>query len=105
MSDNEMIVGVVLIVFSALTTMTWLVVRQRAGKLGGGAVRLAREDADRLARIEQAVDTIAVEVERVSEEQRFTARLLAGRAESQGPAARQPVGSSDEPSGTSGPSR
>ena len=32
---------------------------------------------DRLARMEQALDAIAVEVERVSEGQRFTTRLLA----------------------------
>lgn len=38
----------------------------------------------RLARIEQAVDSIAVEVERISEAQRFTARLM---AEGQRPAA------------------
>ena len=35
---------------------------------------------ERLARIEGAVDTIAVEVERISEGQRFTAKLLAERA-------------------------
>jgi hypothetical protein len=33
----------------------------------------------RLARIEQIVDTTAVEVERISEGQRFTSRLLAER--------------------------
>ena len=33
----------------------------------------------RLERIEQAVETIAIEVERVSEGQRFTTKLLAGR--------------------------
>jgi FtsZ-binding cell division protein ZapB len=37
----------------------------------------AREAAARLARLEQAVDAIAVEVERVSEGQRFVTRLLA----------------------------
>ena len=31
----------------------------------------------RLERIEQAVDTIAIEIERVSEGQRFTSKLLA----------------------------
>lgn len=35
----------------------------------------------RLERMEQAIDSIAVEVERISEGQRFTTRLLAGRAE------------------------
>jgi hypothetical protein len=34
---------------------------------------------DRLYRIEQAVDAIAVEVERISESQRFTSRLIAER--------------------------
>lgn len=32
---------------------------------------------ERLSRIEQAVDAIAIEVERISEAQRFTTRLLA----------------------------
>ena len=34
----------------------------------------------RLERIEQAVDAIAIEMERVSEGQRFTTKLLADRA-------------------------
>jgi hypothetical protein len=34
----------------------------------------------RLARMEQAIDAMAVEVERVSEGQRFTSRLIAGQA-------------------------
>jgi hypothetical protein len=34
---------------------------------------------ERLARIENAVEAIAVEIERVSESQRFTTKLLAGR--------------------------
>jgi hypothetical protein len=37
----------------------------------------ALESAARLERIEQAVDAIAIEVERISEGQRFTTRLLA----------------------------
>lgn len=41
---------------------------------------LSSETEQRLARIEQAVDSIAVEVERISEGQRFTTRLLAERA-------------------------
>jgi len=39
--------------------------------------KLARENADRLARLESAVDSIAVEVERISEGQRFVTKLLA----------------------------
>ena len=37
------------------------------------------EVIDRLSAIESAVEAIAVEVERISENQRFTTKLLAGR--------------------------
>ena len=36
---------------------------------------------DRLEQLQQSVDAIAVEVERIAEAQRFTAKLLAERAE------------------------
>ena len=55
------------------------------------------EITTRLERIEQAVDTIAIEVERISEGQRFVTRIMAERAApagaSDGPAAqvRQPL--------------
>jgi len=39
----------------------------------------------RLERMEQAIDAIAVEVERIAEGQRFTSKLLAGRADSARP--------------------
>jgi hypothetical protein len=38
---------------------------------------LERENSDRLARLESAVDAIAIEMERVSEGQRFVTKLLA----------------------------
>lgn len=43
--------------------------------------RLPQSDGsdERLSRIEQAVDAIAIEVERISEAQRFTTKLLADR--------------------------
>jgi hypothetical protein len=44
---------------------------------------------ERLGRLEAGVDAIAVEVERISEGQRFTARLLAERS---GEAGRPPAG-------------
>ena len=40
---------------------------------------LAPDVQDRMLRIEQAVDAIAIEVERMSEGQRFTTRLLTER--------------------------
>jgi hypothetical protein len=45
---------------------------------------LAPDVQDRMSRIEQAVDAIAIEVERMSEGQRFTTRLLAERFGDQG---------------------
>lgn len=41
----------------------------------------SREVTSRLEAIEQAVDSVAVEVERISEGQRFTARVLSERAQ------------------------
>lgn len=55
--------------------------------------RLSPDLAVRLERIEQAVDAIAIEVERISEGQRFTTRLLTDRtgAEPLGLPASQPA--------------
>jgi len=44
-------------------------------------VRSAPYDDERLARIEQAVDAIAIEVERIAESQRFLTRLQTERTE------------------------
>ena len=41
---------------------------------------MAPDVTSRLERIEQAVDAIAIEVERISEGQRFTTKLLTERA-------------------------
>jgi hypothetical protein len=48
--------------------------------------------ADRLNRLEGAVDTVAVEVERISEAQRFTAKVLAERSGNPGIADRSRSG-------------
>jgi hypothetical protein len=54
--------------------------RVGAGEIGGvEALREVTEIHARLARIEASVDSIAVEVERSAEAQRFTARLLTER--------------------------
>jgi Na+-transporting methylmalonyl-CoA/oxaloacetate decarboxylase gamma subunit len=42
--------------------------------------RVPTEVAARLERIEQAVDAVAIEIERISEGQRFTTKLLSERA-------------------------
>lgn len=50
--------------------------REERRALGAGDPRTD----DRLARIEAAVDAIAIEVERISEGQRFTTKLLSERS-------------------------
>lgn len=52
---------------------------------------LPPEASQRLERIEQAVDAVSIEVERVTEGQRFLTRLLTERAPEALPAAREPV--------------
>ncbi len=46
------------------------------------APRIPAEVSSRLERMEQAIDSIAVEVERISEAQRFTTKLLTEKARS-----------------------
>ena len=53
------------------------------------------EIADRVNRIETAVDATAIEVERISEGQRFTTRLLADRAGAPALADQAPGGSTN----------
>ena len=58
----------------------------REGVRGPGAAALPPEVTARLERMEQAIESIAIEVERISEGQRFTTKLLAERtAPSSGP--------------------
>ena len=54
--------------------------------------RIPSEVTSRLERIEQAVDAVALEVERISEGQRFTTKLL---SEGKGPESRQNVPARD----------
>jgi hypothetical protein len=50
----------------------------RRGEMTGRTIAV---DEERMTRLEQAVDSIALEVERISEGQRFTTKLLADRAQ------------------------
>ena len=62
--------------FSLVRIVTALISRNRQPALPPSPDRTE----ERLARIEQAVDAIAVEVERISEGQRFTTKLLAEKS-------------------------
>jgi len=56
-----------------------LVLARRLWVRGGRAQVMDLENSPRLQRIEQAVESIALEVERIGEAQRFTTKLLADR--------------------------
>jgi hypothetical protein len=45
-----------------------------------GQPRVSRDVTERLERMEQAIESIAIEVERISEGQRFTTKLLSERS-------------------------
>ena len=83
-------VAVVAIVFGTVGSIVYPLVRAWARRLEGrtaASLPLAQIE-DRLDRIERAVESIALEVERVSEGQRFVTKLLADKAPSQLPPAR-----------------
>jgi hypothetical protein len=65
---------------STAIILTMLKYRRERGLPQGDLQRRLDEVADRLNRIETAVDSTALEVERISEGQRFTTRLLSERS-------------------------
>ena len=68
----------VMATLGCLTKIILSIVNRRKPELRSGAA--VDEISQRLARIEQAVDATAVEVERISEAQRFTTKLLVERS-------------------------
>lgn len=80
MSGEEVAVACATIVMSSFTilSLAYMYMKRLQSKDQAHSGRpLAPAVDDRLSRIEQAVDAIAIEVERMSEGQRFTTRLLA----------------------------
>lgn len=77
----EDIVAIVMICLTIMVVCTPLLVARlrRAGRAASAAA-VHPDLGARLQRIEQAVETVAVEVERIGEAQRYSARLLAERA-------------------------
>jgi hypothetical protein len=77
-----------------ITAIGWPLARAYAKRMeqGGDTGRIPVEVTSRLERMEQAIDSIAVEVERISEGQRFTTKLLAERT--------PPLGSGGTPPGS-----
>ncbi|MEO8563748.1 MAG: hypothetical protein ABI601_16845 [bacterium] len=65
-----------------ITAIGYPLARAYAKRMEGGSAgpQFPSDVSARLERMEQAIDSIAVEVERISEGQRFTTKLLADRA-------------------------
>jgi hypothetical protein len=60
--------------------VTWMKRRSRPELPSSQLMGRLDDISERLARLDGSVDTVAVEIERISEAQRFTARVLAERA-------------------------
>ena len=75
-----------------ITAIGWPLARAYARRMEQADMqRVPVEVTSRLERMEQAIDSIAVEVERISEGQRFTTKLLSERvASSSGPGSAPP---------------
>ena len=56
--------------------VTWKVLARRSGP----SPTMLQADNERLERLQQSVDAIAIEVERIAEAQRFSAKLLSERS-------------------------
>ena len=82
MWDAGILVPIALFVCGAATAIFVPLTRAYARRMDRDAAPPGppHELTSRLERMEQAIDSIAIEVERISEGQRFTTKLLADRA-------------------------
>ena len=87
MAIDGVMVPIVLFVTGGATVILTPLVRAYARRLEkeGSPSKLSPDVTARLERMEQAIDSIAIEVERISEGQRFTTKLLAERAGTSAP--------------------
>jgi hypothetical protein len=96
MDENTMMITIVAIIVNGLVIAVlgraWLARRQVPPLPPLPSEQLENIEM-RLVQLQQAIDDVAIEVERVAEGQRFTAKLLSERAESGGSGER-PVASS-----------
>lgn len=89
MIDNDTLQGLFVLIGFVVAVgcvtsviLTWLKRRPMKGLPADLTARLD-DISNRLAHLEASVDASAVEIERMSEGQRFTAKLLAGREPSE----------------------
>ena len=74
--DEVLVFAGLMATLGSITKIILTAMNRRKPVLKEGALTTLEEMAQRLARIEQAVDATSVEVERISEGQRFTTKLL-----------------------------
>ncbi|HEX5580061.1 MAG TPA: hypothetical protein VFX39_00700, partial [Gemmatimonadaceae bacterium] len=81
---GAVVISIAFFIMVAFIVVGWPIARAIARRMDRATVapsRGAAGDPERLVRIEQAIEAMAVEVERISENQRFVTKLLAeGRA-------------------------
>ncbi len=79
-------IGALAIVCGTLASIVGGFIRAYSKRLERGAdqPKVPAEVTQRLERMEQAIDSIAVEIERISEGQRFTTKLLSDRTQAAG---------------------
>ena len=74
--DELMVFVGLMATLGCITKIILTALNRRKPVLKEGALTTLEDMAQRVARIEQAVDATSVEVERISEAQRFTTKLL-----------------------------
>ncbi|MDB4869460.1 MAG: hypothetical protein JWL97_464 [Gemmatimonadales bacterium] len=87
---------VVVFVITGWMLKTWLTHREKMKGLSMTKDSLASSD-ERLARVEQAVESIALEIERIGEGQRYVTKLLNEPAQPLAAALAKPVGQAVTP--------
>ena len=83
MLDPGESVGIVAIVFGTIGAIGFPLARAFARRIEGSrsaASPISPDVSERLDRIERAVESVALEVERIAESNRFVAKLLSERA-------------------------
>lgn len=70
-----------LVLMGGVVTSFWFI--RRSLRQPQPPPTLDRQDSERLERLEHAIDAMAVEIERISEGQRFTTKLLAERSKAE----------------------
>lgn len=77
MNPNDMAAFITMVITIGVITLAFITTRAKKQQSIGSAELKAIDE--RLARMEQAIDAMAVETERISEGQRFTTKLLSER--------------------------